>query len=271
MAETFSKEGMAWPRYSTPMSRMANSVIDVILEECSAHLDNEVLDLRVGPYWTVVKSSAGAGMASTMARHVDRHSGDPVQAAGSLLDLEFGELVGLLRSSSIPEAAVGLAAVNSLTNGKRKTFEEINAREVLKDRGRGRAVAIIGRFPFVDELRSLCRELWVFEKDSGRRADDLGPEHVAEILPHAEIVAISATTLINHTFDEIVPFIDHGAFMMMLGPSTPMVPCLFDFGFDLLCGSVIEDPVSVFRAVEQGAVTRQISGVRRVALSKARP
>lgn len=252
------------------MSRAASSVIDAILEEHSSCPEIEFLDIRVGPYWTVVKSSAGTGMASTMARHVDRHSGDPIQAAGSLVELDFGEIVGLLRSSSVPEAAVGLAAVNSLTNGKRKTFEEINAREVLKDRGKGRAVAIIGRFPFVDELRSICRELWVFEKGSGRRVDDLGPEHVADVLPHAEVVAISATTLINHSFDEISPFIDPQAFSMMLGPSTPMMSRLFDFGLDLLCGSVIDDPTSVFRAVEQGAVTRQISGVRRVALSKAR-
>ena len=75
--------------------------------------------------------------------------------------------------------------------------------------------------------------------------------------------------MINHTFDQIVPFVDRGAFTMMLGPSTPMAPCLFDFGIDLLCGSVIEDPVSVLKAIEQGAVTRQIPGVRRVTLAKA--
>jgi uncharacterized protein (DUF4213/DUF364 family) len=51
---------------------------------------------------------------------------------------------------------------------------------------------------------------------------------------------------------------------MMLGPSTPLTPALFDFGFDILCGTVIEDPDKVLKAVGEGAVTSQITGVRRV-------
>lgn len=260
-------------RYSTPMESrsetQARAAIDVILEQCSRESNAEVLDLRVGPYWTVVTSTLGTGMASTMAGHFDRRDGTPVRDAGGLLGMGIGDLVGLLRSPSPPEAAIGLAAVNSLTDAHVEAFSQVNAREILKERGQGKAVAIIGRFPFVDDLRGMCRELWVFEKGNGRRADDLGPEHVADVLPHAEVVGISATTLINHTLDEICRCIDPGAFVIMLGPSTPMMPCLFDLGFDLLCGSVIEDPVSVFTAVEQGAVTRQIPGVRRVALFKA--
>ena len=126
--------------------------------------------------------------------------------------------------------------------------------------------AIIGHFPFVDALRQSCRELWVFERGQGRRPGDLGPENVAEVLPHAEVVAISATTLINHTLEDILPFIRPGAFTMMLGPSTPLAPCLLELGFDVLCGTIVEDPEPVLRAVEQGAVTSQIGGVRRVCL-----
>lgn len=246
----------------------ARFVIDVLVEQCTPSSEIEVLDVRVGPYWTVVRNSVGAGMASTMAGQFDRLAGVPIAAAGGLLDQRMGELTRMLLSESQPEAAVGLAAVNSLTDLSGMAVDEVNAREVLKERGRGKAVAIIGRFPFVEEIRRVSRELWVFEKGSGRRADDLGPEHVAGVLPHAEVVAISATTLINHTLDDILSFISPYAFTMMLGPSTPMAPCLFDFGIDLLCGSVIEDPAVVIKAVEQGAVTRQISGVRRVTLCR---
>jgi len=268
-SDTFSGKAVAVPRYSTPMGRVQSSVIDVILKECTPSPGIEVLDVRIGPYWTVVRSSGGAGMASTMAGSFDRRTGVPVEAAGGLLDLGLGALVQLLRSSSVPEAAVGLAAVNSLTDVSGMVVADLNAREVLKDKGRDKTVAIIGRFPFVEEIRAVSRELWVFEKGAGRRADDLGPEHVAGVLPHAEVVAISATTLINHTLDDILHFISPQAFTLMLGPSTPMMPCLFDFGIDLVCGSVIEDAAAVIKAVEQGAVTRQISGVRRVTLHKA--
>jgi uncharacterized protein (DUF4213/DUF364 family) len=58
------------------------------------------------------------------------------------------------------------------------------------------------------------------------------------------------------------------AFLMMLGPSTPLTPALFNFGFDILCGTLIEDPSTVLKAVGEGAVTSQITGVRRVSLWK---
>ena len=82
----------------------------------------------------------------------------------------------------------------------------------------------------------------------------------------ADVVAVTATALLNRTLPSILEPVRADAFVMMLGPSTPLTPALFDFGFDILCGTVIEDPEKVVRAVEQGAVTSQITGVRRVSL-----
>ncbi len=223
-----------------------------------------LLEARVGPYWTVVHTSTGTGMASTMRREVEQHPGPPIADAGSLHERTPVELAGLLRSSSPPEAAVGLAAVNALLGRPTGTLSEANAAEVLRERSRGRLLALIGRFPFADRLRDVCRELWVFERGPKRRADDLGPEHIAELVPHAEVVAVTATTLLNGTLDEIVGLVRDDALLMMLGPSTPFARSLFDVGFAALCGTVIEDPDAVLRAASQGAVTSQIAGVRRV-------
>ena len=241
-------------------------VIDALLHSVPASADVRLLDLRVGPFWTVVKTSAGTGMASTMAGEPHRHPRTPITGAGSLWEASPLELTELLRSESPPEAAVGMAAVNALLGTPEGRTEDGNAKEILNQRAAGRVAAIIGHFPFVDALRRSCRELWVFERGCGRGPGDLGPEHVAEVLPHAEVVAISGTTLINHTLEDILPFIRPDAFTMMLGPSTPMAPCLFELGFDVLCGTVVEKPELVLRAVEQGAVTSQIGGVRRVCL-----
>jgi len=53
---------------------------------------------------------------------------------------------------------------------------------------------------------------------------------------------------------------------LLLGPSTPLTPRLFGHGIDLLGGTVMVDGEAVVKAVEQGAVTSQITGVRRVCL-----
>jgi hypothetical protein len=87
-----------------------------------------------------------------------------------------------------------------------------------------------------------------------------------ELIPHAEVVAITATTLLNGTLDRVVALLAPASFVVMLGPSTPFAPCLLDLGFDALCGTVVEDDEAVVRAVSQGAVTGQIPGVRRLCL-----
>lgn len=245
-----------------------SAVVDRLLGECAAAGSEGVLDIRVGPFWTVVRSSRGTGMASTMARAHGRGTAPPIDEAGRLLEQSLERLTSRLGSNSLPEAALGLAAVNSIVGRPEGHYEDRNARDLLLEAGRGRTVAMIGRFPFTEQLRSVARELWVFERGSGRRPDDLGSEHVPEVLPHADVVAISATTIINHTVDGILACVDPGALTLMLGPSTPMAPVLFELGVDVLAGSIIEDPEAVLKAVGQGAVTGQITGVRRVMLTR---
>jgi uncharacterized protein (DUF4213/DUF364 family) len=125
---------------------------------------------------------------------------------------------------------------------------------------------MIGHFPFADGLREDCGELWIFERGHNRQQDDLGEEAMVQLLPQADVVAVTATTLLNRTLPSVLAGVRSDAFVMLLGPSTPMTPVLFRFGFDVLCGTVVDDPRAVLRAVEQGAVTSQITGVRRVCL-----
>lgn len=253
-----------------PPAQPANRVVESILEAAASEPAARTLDVRVGAFWSVVNTTVGAGMASTLHSEAHLHGSLPITAAGSLVDHSPPELTALLRSSSPPEAAVGLAAVNALLSASTRALPEDRALTVLKQRSEGRKVAMIGRFPFADQLRALCGHLWVFERGRERRPDDFGEEAMDELVPKADVVAVTATTLLNGTLLGVLARVQPEAFLMMLGPSTPLTPVLFDFGFDVLCGTVIDDPATVLKAVGEGAVTRQITGVRRVSLWKNR-
>jgi uncharacterized protein (DUF4213/DUF364 family) len=249
---------------------VSNPVIESILKAVAQAPPATTVDLRIGPFWTVVRTTAGAGMASTMRAETHVHGTAPIAEAGSLLERPPGELAALLRSTSAPEAAVGLAAVNAIIGPAAKGLSEDKALAVLDERGAGRRVAMIGRFPFAEGLRELCAQLWVFERGLDRRHGDFGEEAMEQLLPQADVVAVTATTLLNSTLPGVLACVRPDAFLMMLGPSTPLTPALFDFGFDILCGTVIVDADAVLKAVGQGAVTKQIKGVRRVSLWKDR-
>ena len=240
--------------------------IENIVNEAEKSPGADLLNLRVGPYWVVVDTSVGAGMASAMRSEAHIHGSRPITGAGELHVKTPLELVQLLRSDSPPEAGIGLAAANAILASEVSDLSEEKAVGILCDRGAGRKVAMIGHFPFADRLREHCDQLWVFERGLNHHEGDLDGDAMDELLPQADVVAVTATTLLNRTLGTVMAGVRSDAFVMMLGPSTPLTPVLLDFGFDVLCGTIIEDPESVLRAVEQGAVTPQITGVRRVSL-----
>lgn len=248
------------------LERDQGIVVESILDAVAAAGEASVGRVRVGAYWTFVDTARGAGLASSLRSEDHLHGECPIVDAGRLHLMSAVRIAGLLRSASAPEASVGLAAVNALLNGAAAGLTETRALDVLRERGAGRRVAMIGRFPFADQLLGSCAELWVFERGLNRRSGDYGEDSMEQLLPQAEVVAVTATTILNRTLPGVLAAVREDAFVMMLGPSTPLTPALFAFGIDILCGTVVDDPDTVLRAVEQGAVTSQIKGVRRVSL-----
>lgn len=246
----------------------ADAIVEAILGAVAAVPEADLIDLTVGSFWTAVHTSSGTGMASSMRSEAHLHGRNPIADAGVLGTWTLHELTELLRSESPPEAAVGLASANALLGDSARGLTEEKAVAILRKRGAGRKVAMIGHFPFADRLREDCGELWVFERGLNRHEEDLDEEVMGRLLPEAEVVAITATTLLNRTLPSVLDRIHTDAFVMLLGPSTPMTPALHVFGIDVLCGTLVDDPERVLRAVSQGAVTSQITGIRRMCLWK---
>jgi uncharacterized protein (DUF4213/DUF364 family) len=236
--------------------------------------EGRVISVDIGLFWiAVVVEQNGirrCGLAATLSNCEFEHARLPaVEEAGLIEQRSARELANWVFSKSYTEVGVGLATINALLLPIENPVD-LAAEDYIARQGANSQVALIGHFPFVSRLKDQVKKLWVLELNP--KEDDLPASAAPEIIPQADILAITATTLINHTFNGIFNLRKPGAKVLLLGPSTPLSPVLFQYGVDVLSGSFVEDPDTVLRLVRQGATFRQIRrhGVRLVTVEASR-
>jgi uncharacterized protein (DUF4213/DUF364 family) len=234
------------------MARITDDLLDSLQD------DAPVRQLLIGAFWTAVVLDTvppRCGLASTL-RAETGGPWPPVRDAGSLKERSGRELAELLGSRRILEASIGLAAYNALIEVDEGPLTEANAGEIIVERGTGRRVAIVGHFPFIEDVREAAEECWVLELRPA--SGDLPASQAPSVLPRADVVALTGTSLLNHTFDELIGMCRPGAYVLLLGPSVPFSPLLLQRGVDALSGTRVTDPERVLVSVGQGATFRQI-------------
>jgi len=238
-----------------------------ILDDLIASLkaDAPAHEVRIGAFWTAVWSRA-CGLASTVGPNEHEHGATFVQEAGSLAGRSALELAKLAYSDSPLEAGIGLAAINSLLEVDETLCREINAGDLLIEHGRGKKVALVGHFPFVPALREAAARLWVLELRP--QPGDVGAEEAAAVLPQADIVAITGSAFINHTIEDLLGLCRPETFVMVLGPTTPLSPVLFDHGADVISGTQVVDAELALRCLSEGATFRQMKGIRLLTMER---
>ncbi|MGD2207571.1 MAG: DUF364 domain-containing protein [Anaerolineae bacterium] len=240
-----------------------------IIDDLLASLPDEEIalhEVRVGPFWTLVWTARGAGLASTQRDAHTPHGHSLIRWAGDLMDHSALELAELLRSKSPMEAGLGMATFNALIQVDDRALTTRNASEEIIQRGQGKRVVIVGHFPFIPRVRRAVGRLDVLELDPG--PDELPPAAAEKVIPQADVVAITGTSLINKTFDELIRHCRSDSFVLLLGPTTPLSPVLFDHGIDLIAGTRVVDPLEAMTTTSQGAIFRQMRGVRLVTMAK---
>jgi len=239
----------------------------MILKDIIASLkyDAEVKDIRQGLFHTGVVTR-NCGLAATLPRDALKQAPPLVESPGDLLDKTARELTGMAFSESILEAAIGMAAVNSLIDVDESKCSELNARELIIEKGVDRNIAVIGHFPFIPKLRGIARELWVIEKNP--RPGDYPAESAGDLVPQADVLAITGTAITNHSIGELLKLKKKSAFTIVLGDSAVLSPVLFEYGIDAIAGTVVTDNDRALKCVSQGANFRQIKGIRKLIMIK---
>ena len=109
-------------------------------------------------------------------------------------------------------------------------------------------------------------KLWVFEKEPN--GTDL-PEHdIPKFLPEADVVAITGTSITNHTFLKLMEYTNSESYVIVLGPTTPLSPILFNYGVDAVSGIIVKDRTLVKSQVSFARPFRVMSGFDYVTMTK---
>lgn len=226
--------------------------------------DSVVREVYSCVFWTAVVSR-NCGLASTFREEHPSHGA--VRGVGRLRGKSALELAQYAKSDNLLEASIGMATINSLIDVDETKCVTENALDILAEKGRGKNIAIVGHFPWIPKLRKLAGKLWVLEQRL--QAGDLPAQAAEEILPQADVVAITGTSLINHTAEKLLE-LSKGSFIVMVGPTSPLSPVLFDWGIDVISGTKVIEPEKAICSISEGAIFPQVEGVKLLNMVKPR-
>lgn len=217
--------------------------------------DLTVLDAMLGLHWTLVKSQSGTGTAMTI------EGGQSGGEYRDIIGIPLKELAGFIKSWNMLEASLGQAAINSALNTPQQVctitgqdFDESAEPEAANGFARfipdikDKNVTVIGHFPHIDSLRSVCR-LSILERMP--QEDDYPDPACEYILPEQDVVFITGTAFINKTMPRLLS-LARNARIILVGPSVPISPVLFNHGVDTIASTVLLDQELVWKVVKQG-------------------
>lgn len=189
--------------------------------------------------WVRVDTEESVGTAYSMAE-VTR----PLLDASPLQGQPLSEAAARAKSWNLREASFGVAALtawyshpaNVSAHGFTPMPGTLNWAEVFHPFGEavaGKKVAVIGHFPFAMPVLEQAAEFFMFERNP---KDGDYPDSAAEyLLPACDWVFVSGSAFVNKTMPRLLE-LAHDATTVLIGPSTPLAPVLFDAGVDVLTG-----------------------------------
>jgi uncharacterized protein (DUF4213/DUF364 family) len=231
----------------TDEKTMLRETLAAISEILGPEFDGLTVECAViGLFFTGVKLSNGiAGACATPVKTIPEAVCCPISA----MAMPFpGKLRGRPTLDLAKEAlgdhgirrAVGIAAMNALADTcwcrrphpeteLRLGIDAFDATEICP----GDKVVLVGAFvPFLRELKRRRQPFLVLEQDPATlKAEELPffrpAEQADSVVPEADVLLITGTTLINDTLEELLSLAKSSARVTMVGPTVSLLPDAF--------------------------------------------
>jgi hypothetical protein len=143
-----------------------------------------------------------------------------------------------------------------------------NGVTLLLERVPGKRFVAVGHIPYGDRVRAAAAESHVLDVEP--EGDALPFAAAAETLPRGDVVALGGTALVDGILEESLSYCRPDAYVVLLGPSTPIAPLLLARGVAALSGSIVADPAAVLgqpRTPHEGPTPR-LRGMRPVTVHR---
>ena len=218
--------------------------------------DLRIDDLRIGLSYVGIKlNNSATGLAAVLPESAVRGC-TVLKEAGTYAGSPVVEtLKYLVDGKSALHRAIGLATANALVSPGTGGTEDREATTFLNLQP-GEKVVMVGLFsPLVERIRSTGATLTIIEKNPDR-LDVLSPEDKNKALKECDVAIITATTLLNNTFEETTGLLGTPRSVVLMGPSTPLVPEIFlDTPVTHLGGAIVTESAKVLQIISEGGGT----------------
>jgi uncharacterized protein (DUF4213/DUF364 family) len=235
--------------------KILNQIFDIASDNAS---NIKVTDVRIGlGYTAVLLENNRVGLAYTICD--DFKEGCSVfHESLPLAGKKDRELLTFLKSDQSIKIAVGLATLNALMNHEK---QGMNTGDVIQniDIRPTDHVGMVGLFtPLIAALKDKAASLKIFEKNPKRQTDEILPiQYMKDELPKCQVVIITSATLLNNTLEDLLLLTKGCREVVMLGPSTPLIPEAFkDTPVSCLSGVIVVNPQEILRIVSEGGGMR---------------
>lgn len=186
--------------------------------------------------------------------------------AGKLKGRRAADLMKEALADNGMRRAVGIATMNALADAcwrhrpypgveLRRGVDAFDAAEIRA----GETVVLVGAFvPFLRELKRRRQPFLVLEQDAATLKPDELPffrpaEQAASIVPTADVILITGTTLINDTLEQLLALARPDARVVVVGPTVGVLPDAFlRRGVDILGAISVTDPDAFLDVLAEG-------------------
>ncbi|PAX45697.1 DUF364 domain-containing protein [Brunnivagina elsteri] len=216
-----------------------------------------IQEIIVGLTWTYCQAE-GIGLCMSPGQ-----ANRTLPWSGTLVNTAIANIAPWLKSWDSYEATVAMAAINAVINPSSpllasaqpiypKGSANLAVFEHFLPLIRGKKVVTIGRYPGLSEYEQEV-DMTVLERQPSNQ--DLPDTACEYLLPEADWVFLTATSIVNKTFPRLVE-LSQNAQLVLMGPTVPWLSDLADMGIDYLAGVAVANPEALRQTIAEGGGTR---------------